>query len=89
MALLSSGVDFVLLPNVMDMETRPGDRTFHLCPWNQTLPYVLRAAPQLAASAGKFLLPTLNFRLGFRHVKRQLAQCFVGLGVTRPNQRFF
>jgi predicted nucleotide-binding protein (sugar kinase/HSP70/actin superfamily) len=82
-ALLAAGVDYVLLPNVMDMESPPREKTFHLCPWNQTLPYVLRAAPQLASGTEKFLLPTLNFRLGFRHTKKQLAQHFSRLGFTQ------
>ena len=81
--LLDAGVDFVLLPNVMDMETPCPEEQSHLCPWNQTLPYVARAAPQLAGSAGKFLTPTVYFRLGRRQVKKTLGAYFARLGITR------
>jgi predicted CoA-substrate-specific enzyme activase len=82
-ALLEAGVDYVLLPNVMDAEM-PGDsRTHHLCPWNQTLPYVLRVAPQLAPRAEQFLMPTLYPRLGQGYVKKQLARYFRRLGIAR------
>ncbi|HXR33652.1 MAG TPA: acyl-CoA dehydratase activase [Verrucomicrobiae bacterium] len=76
-------VDFVLLPNVMDMEAPESSVASHLCPWNQTLPYVVRSAPELETFADQFLAPTLYFRAGRKHVKRQLAQCFERLGVGR------
>ena len=44
--LSDTGVDYMLVPNVLDAESEPGSTTpAHYCPWNQTLPYVLRAAP--------------------------------------------
>ncbi|KKM05407.1 hypothetical protein LCGC14_1754430, partial [marine sediment metagenome] len=81
--LLDAGVDYVLLPNAMDSEAPPSSVGSHFCPWNQTLPFVLRAAPQLAERAESFLMPTLHFRLGPRHVEKQLAGYFARLGVTR------
>ena len=76
-------VDFVLLPNVMDMEAPDSSVASHLCPWSQTLPYVVRSAPEFEGFAERFLAPTLYFRAGRKHVKRQLAQCFERLGVSR------
>jgi len=76
-------VDFVLLPNVMDMEAPESSVASHLCPWNQTLPFVVRSAPEFEDFADQFLAPTLYFRAGRKHVKRQLAQCFERLGVSR------
>ena len=38
-----SPVDFVLLPNVMDMEAPESTTASLLCPWNQTLPFVVRS----------------------------------------------
>ncbi|MFQ5818093.1 MAG: acyl-CoA dehydratase activase [Terriglobia bacterium] len=81
--LLEAGVDYVLLPNVMDMEGASPQQPRQLCPWNQTLPYVVRAAPQLLTHSEKFLIPTVYFRLGRRQVKRQLADYFARLGVAR------
>ena len=42
------GVDYVLVPNMLNAETDECRRcTAHFCPWNQTLPFVLRSAPRL------------------------------------------
>ena len=75
-------VDFVFLPNVMDMEAPDSHVASHLCPWNQTLPFVVRAAPAFEKSRELFLTPTLYFRAGRRHVKYQLARYFERLGVS-------
>lgn len=68
--LFSAGVDYVLVPNAMN-ETAPPEQESHLCPWNQTLPHVLRAVPQI--DADRMLLPIVNFRYGRRHVERELS----------------
>jgi predicted CoA-substrate-specific enzyme activase len=75
--------DYILLPNVVDMEAPAGNTASKLCPWNQTLPFVVRSAPEIQANFEKILVPTVHFRLGVRHVKRQLAECFFCLGVRR------
>ena len=83
-ALLRAGVDYILLPNVMDAES--GDEsgcTAHFCPWNQTLPYVVQSAPRLEEQAYKFLIPTLYFRLGREAVKKALAAMVHRLGISR------
>ena len=47
-ALVDMGVDYVLVPNMLDAEAHEASScTAHFCPWNQTLPYVLRSAPRL------------------------------------------
>jgi predicted CoA-substrate-specific enzyme activase len=76
-------VDYVLLPNVMDMEAPASSVASYLCPWNQTLPFVVRAAPSFSESVEKFLAPTIHFHLGPRHVKTQLAAYFSRLAVSR------
>jgi predicted nucleotide-binding protein (sugar kinase/HSP70/actin superfamily) len=76
-------VDFVLLPNVMDMEAPDSPVNSYLCPWNQTLPFVVRSAPEFLEREPVFLAPTLYFRLGPRHVKKQLAKYFERLGIAR------
>jgi predicted CoA-substrate-specific enzyme activase len=76
-ALLEQNVDYVLVPNVVSGET-PCDpvndeNESHLCPWNQTLPFVIRAVPHLEPAAPKFLIPTVHFRFGQKHVEKELA----------------
>jgi predicted CoA-substrate-specific enzyme activase len=76
-------VDYVFLPNVMDMEAPDSPVASSLCPWNQTLPFVVRSAQEFEARAGLFLSPTVYFRLGRDHVKRQLGEYFSRLGVPQ------
>ncbi len=75
--------DFVLLPNVMDRESPPSETASYLCPWNQTLPFVIRATPDLAGHANRILAPTVHFRPGRRHAARELSDYFHGFGVSR------
>jgi len=71
--LLERGVDYVLIPNVVNVEAPPSPVDSHLCPWNQTLPFVVRAVPQLEEARARFLTPTVHFRFGRKHVERELA----------------
>jgi predicted nucleotide-binding protein (sugar kinase/HSP70/actin superfamily) len=83
-SLLDLGVEYVFVPNMLDAESHPeAAGASHYCPWNQTLPFVLQAAPVLEEHAGKFLSPTLHFRLGRDHVKRALAEMAKRLGIRR------
>jgi predicted nucleotide-binding protein (sugar kinase/HSP70/actin superfamily) len=71
--LFQAGADFVFLPNVVNMESAtPNSVQSHLCPWNQTLPFVMRAASGLEDFRDRLLIPTVHFRLGERAVKEQL-----------------
>jgi predicted nucleotide-binding protein (sugar kinase/HSP70/actin superfamily) len=72
--LLQRGEDYVLVPNTLDYETPDHSVKSHLCPWNQTLPFVLRAAPKLEDGAGRLLAPTVHFRLGPEHVRKALEE---------------
>src|SRR6478672_12548644 len=78
-----AGVDYVWLPVMADAEAGDDGCASHYCPWNQTLPWVLKSAPGLEAHARKFLTPTLHFRLGPEQMKRALAETMRRVGVTR------
>jgi predicted nucleotide-binding protein (sugar kinase/HSP70/actin superfamily) len=82
-ALIEAGVDYVLVPNMADAEAAGESCSSHYCPWNQTLPYVLRSAPALEPHQHKFLLPTLHFQLGPAQVKKGLAEAMQRIGVNR------
>jgi len=72
-ALRQAGAQFVLMPNVVNMESPPADcGPAHLCPWNQTLPFVVRAAAGLEDLRECLLVPTAHFRLGEHTVKAEL-----------------
>jgi len=71
--LVRQEVDYILLPNMLDYEAPAWTSASHLCPWNQTLPYVMRAVPQLETMHDRILSPTVHFRLGRRKVEEELA----------------
>jgi len=71
-ALLELGVDYVLLPNVVNYETTEEKVQSKPCPWNQTLPFVVRAAPRLESARGKLVAPTIHFRYGSKRVQEEL-----------------
>ena len=79
--LLEKCVDYVLIPNTVNVEGPEDGLESHLCPWNQTLPFVVRAVPQLELAHPKFLSPTVHFRLGPKHVEKALAEFARGLGI--------
>jgi predicted CoA-substrate-specific enzyme activase len=82
--LLETGVDYVLVPNVLNEQTTAQSSESHLCPWNQTLPFVVRAVPQIEGNRDKLLMPTVNFRYGRKHVERELAEwAKARLGISR------
>ncbi|HVO80149.1 MAG TPA: acyl-CoA dehydratase activase [Terriglobales bacterium] len=87
-ALLDMGVDHVLLPNIVDSETPNPQVQSKMCPWNQSLPYVVRVAPQLQKAFAKFLAPTVHFRYGRKQVDEELARLARTLGRNgRANNR--
>jgi predicted nucleotide-binding protein (sugar kinase/HSP70/actin superfamily) len=81
--LLQEGVDYVLLPNALNEYIAQPAAETHLCPWNQTLPFVIRSIPQMEAARKKFLVPTVNFRYGRKHVERELAEFAKTLRISR------
>jgi predicted CoA-substrate-specific enzyme activase len=84
LSLLQSGVDYVLVPNVLDYEAdEEYQSNSHLCPWNQTLPFVLKSAPRLEPFASRLLAPSVHFQLGREHVKNSLAELARKFGVRR------
>ncbi len=83
-ALIEAGVDYLLVPNMLDAEAAEDSRgTAHFCPWNQTLPYVLESAPGLEEHRHMFLVPRLHFQLGRDQVKAAMFEAMRRLGVTR------
>ncbi len=84
LSLFEQGVDYVLVPNMLDNESHEDSPTVaHFCPWTQTLPYVLRTAPRIDAFAPRILAPSLHFQMGPDRVKSALAEMAGHLGVRR------
>jgi predicted nucleotide-binding protein (sugar kinase/HSP70/actin superfamily) len=80
--LLDKGVDWILLPNLMNAEPTPDAVESQMCPWAQTLPYVVQSVPRLREVRDRILAPTLHFRLGEEHVAHDLLPLGRSLGAT-------
>ncbi|MCP4246755.1 MAG: hypothetical protein GY778_06875, partial [bacterium] len=80
-------VKHIWLPNILSAETEFMDNESHVCPWGQTLPFVIRQSPAFKNWPGKILCPTLRFREGPEHIGRVLCDQAVELGVRRSRAR--
>jgi predicted CoA-substrate-specific enzyme activase len=85
--LLESGVDRVLVPNVIDSETDNQEVNSYVCPWGQTLPFVLRRTPILEGREDFIAAPLVHFREGERFVERELWSFAREYGVDRRRHR--
>jgi len=83
--LIERGVDYLWLPNIVAAETRFMDNESYVCPWGQTLPFVIRQAPAFRNWRGRILCPSLRFRDGREHVREVLVRTAAELGV-RPER---
>ncbi len=81
--LLDAGADYIFVPNTVSTETKWMDNESHICPWGQTLPFVIRRVPAFEASYDKFLAPCVRFREGFKDVRRTMRQLCGPMGVAR------
>ncbi len=78
--LRDRGIKKILLPNIVSLETAWMNNESHLCPWHQTLPFVVRQAPSMENL--DFITPTLHFREGAKTIRRELAEVFIPMGVS-------
>jgi len=85
--LVAHKVDYLWLPNIMSGETKFLDNESHVCPWGQTLPFVLRQAPAFRHWPGRTLAPTIHFRKGEEGVRTALLDVARELGVPRRTAR--
>ncbi|MDD3642100.1 MAG: acyl-CoA dehydratase activase [Candidatus Krumholzibacteria bacterium] len=76
-------LDCILVPNVIDSETDIPEVNSYVCPWGQTLPFVLRAIPALRGREDFIAAPTVHFRDGERVVERELRGLSRRLGAGR------
>jgi predicted nucleotide-binding protein (sugar kinase/HSP70/actin superfamily) len=88
--LIAQGVDYLWIPNILSSETRFLDNETHVCPWGQTLPFVIRQSPPFRAWQGRILCPTLEMQTGIQTIRPILVRAAGELGVPqrRAEQAF-
>jgi predicted CoA-substrate-specific enzyme activase len=87
LALLEQDVDGILTPNVIDAETDAPWAKSYMCPWGQTLPFILRQAPPLDGREHLIMAPIVHFREGERFVERELWRFAKRFGAGRRRHR--
>ncbi|MHC4561163.1 MAG: acyl-CoA dehydratase activase [Planctomycetota bacterium] len=80
--LAEAGVDHILLPNILSLESPQKNNNAFLCPWHQTLPFVCRRAPALRQADKKLLGPLIQFQSGPKHVAEQIKAFFKPMGIS-------
>jgi predicted CoA-substrate-specific enzyme activase len=85
--LLDKGVDYILSPNQINMETPDMKVESYLCIWGQSMPFVLRHSPQFREHADRFLIPTVHFRYGPEYVRREIREWIREEGLGRERRR--
>ena len=81
--LIEKNVDLIFVPNNIAAPGSAPDRPSFFCPWNQTLPFVVRTAPFISEVAGRILAPTAWFNLGPAPVARELRGALKAAGISR------
>ncbi|MFQ6043176.1 MAG: acyl-CoA dehydratase activase, partial [Candidatus Poribacteria bacterium] len=81
--LLKKEVDYIFIPHIVNAETKFEDVFSHVCPWSQTVPFVIKYAPLLEGSEGKLLRPMVHFRDGIEDVKKELRAFTKQFGISK------
>ncbi len=80
-------VDYLWLPNIVAAETKFMDNESYVCPWGQTLPFVIRQTEPFRSWQGRILCPSLWMRRGPDHVRDVMVQLARDLGVRGSTAR--
>ncbi|HOW73697.1 MAG TPA: acyl-CoA dehydratase activase [Phycisphaerae bacterium] len=81
--LVEKEVDYIWLPNILSAQTKFAARESHICPWGQTLPFIIRQAPAFKAWYGRILCPTVRMQHGPAEMHEQMVATAASLGVNR------
>jgi len=86
-ALIKEDVDYLFLPNVINSESEDKTTQSYVCPWGQTLPFVIAASPLAENMRTQILAPLIHFREGREYVERELWQAFRPFAASRKHHR--
>ena len=62
--LLDKDVDYIFIPNMLNVETEFMDVNSHVCPWGQTMTFIIGHSPIMEGKEEMLLQPTVHFRDG-------------------------
>lgn len=82
--LIEKDIDFILIPSHITMpgESKVADKAF-VCPYIQTIPYVIESALKLKDRGIRVLTPRIFFHKGEGSIKREMGRFAKTLGVSR------
>ncbi len=78
--LIDKSVDYIFQPNVVNSETNYPQTHSFLCPWGQTLCFVIMQTPSFKNYRDKIIYPNVRFAEGKETVTRELQQVAKKLG---------
>lgn len=80
-------LDGIFIPNIVDTETDIPEINSYMCPWGQTLPFVIRRTPLLEGREELIAAPTVHFRREEAFVEKELWTFAKGYGVKRRRHK--
>jgi len=81
--LLDKDVDYIFIPNMLNVETEFMDVNSHACPWGQTMTFVIQHAPMMEGREDMLLQPTIHFRDGKEAVTKELQAFAQTFGIKK------
>ena len=72
--LLDKDVDYIFIPNTINVETDFMNVNSHVCPWGQTMTFVIRHTPMMEGREDMLLQPTIHFRDGKDAITAELQE---------------
>ncbi len=83
LSLLRDQADYVLLPNMINDASHTEENCSYYCPWGQTLPFTVGAAPGIAEYGDRLLTPMLEFGYGEAVVRKSLYEMVRRFGISK------
>ncbi|MFQ5604792.1 MAG: acyl-CoA dehydratase activase [bacterium] len=90
LSLFQQDVDFVLVPNMINLKPVAAEVKSYFCPWGQTLPFTISHSPLVEKYNDRILKPTLEFGYGEKVVQNSLSEMVRQFGIfqNRSNRAF-
>ncbi len=81
--LVERNVDYLWMPNLLQVAERKDRLNSYVCPWGSTLPFIIRQAPAFRSWQSRILCPSVTYEHGEKEARRALERSVVDLGVPR------